>query len=67
MIDEKLKSLNIILPEPEKPAGRYIPVVVSDQTAYVSGQIPIEDGKIVYKGVVEAFNLPYQPIESMLK
>jgi len=52
MIDEKLKSLGIILPEPEKPAGRYIPVVVSDQTAYVSGQIPIEDGKVVYNGKV---------------
>ncbi len=52
MIDEKLKSLNIELPTPPKPAGAYIPVVISDQTAYVSGQIPIEDGKVTYKGKV---------------
>ena len=52
MIDEKLKSLNITLPIPPKPAGSYIPVVISDQTVYVSGQIPIEDGKVAYKGRV---------------
>jgi enamine deaminase RidA (YjgF/YER057c/UK114 family) len=52
MIDEKLKSLNIVLPQPPKPAGAYIPVVIADQTVYVSGQIPIEDGKVVYIGKV---------------
>jgi len=52
MIDEKIKSLNIELPTPPKPAGAYIPVVISDQTVYVSGQIPIEDGKVAYKGKV---------------
>ena len=52
MIDEKLKSLNINLPTPPKPAGSYIPVVISDHIAYVSGQIPIEDGKVSFKGKV---------------
>ena len=52
MIEEKLKSLNIVLPTPPKPAGAYIPVVISDQTVYVSGQIPIEGGKVAYKGKV---------------
>ncbi|HXV66221.1 MAG TPA: RidA family protein [Nitrosopumilaceae archaeon] len=52
MIDDKLKSLNITLPTPPKPAGAYIPVVISDQTVYVSGQIPLKDGKVVYKGKI---------------
>ena len=52
MIEEKLKSLNIILPSPPKPAGAYIPVVRSDRTVYVSGQIPIEAGKVAFKGKV---------------
>jgi enamine deaminase RidA (YjgF/YER057c/UK114 family) len=52
MIDEKLKALNIVLPNPPKPAGAYIPVIISDHTVYVSGQIPIEDGKVGYKGKV---------------
>ena len=52
MIEEKLKSLNITLPSPPKPAGAYIPVVKSEHTVYVSGQIPIEDGKVAFKGKV---------------
>jgi len=52
MIEEKLKSLNITLPNPPKPAGAYVPVVKSDHTVYVSGQIPIENGKVTFKGKV---------------
>ena len=52
MIEEKLKSLNIELPNPPKPAGAYIPVVKSENTVYVSGQIPIEEGTVAFKGKV---------------
>ena len=52
MIEEKLQSLGISLPTPPKPAGSYIPVVVSKSMAYVSGQIPIKDGKIAFTGKV---------------
>ena len=52
MIEEKLKSLNITLPSPPSPAGAYIPVVKSGNTVYVSGQIPIEEGKVAFKGKV---------------
>lgn len=52
MIDEKLESLGINLPTPPKPAGSYIPIVISKNIAYVSGQIPIQDGKVIHKGKV---------------
>ena len=52
MIEEKLKSANITLPIPPKSAGSYIPVTTSGNIVYVSGQIPIKDGKISYKGKV---------------
>jgi enamine deaminase RidA (YjgF/YER057c/UK114 family) len=52
VIDEKLKSLNIILPNAPKPAGSYIPVVISNNIAYVSGQIPVKEGKVVFSGKV---------------
>ncbi len=52
MIEEKLKSLGITLPVPPKPAGSYIPVVISGNLAFVSGQIPMQDGKVVYTGKV---------------
>ena len=52
MIDERLASLNITLPSPPKPAGSYVPVVIADKLAFVSGQLPIKDGKVVYAGKV---------------
>ena len=52
MIEEKLKQLNITLPTPPKPAGSYIPVVISNNLAFVSGQIPMQDGKVSYTGKV---------------
>ena len=52
MIEEKIKSLNISLPSPPKPAGSYIPVVISGNIAYVSGQIPIKDGKVAFTGKI---------------
>lgn len=52
MIEKRLESLNIKLPTPPKPAGSYIPVVISGKTAFVSGQIPVQDGNVMYKGKV---------------
>ncbi len=52
MIDEKLALLNIILPSPPKPAGSYVPVVITGKLAFVSGQIPIKDGKVAFLGKV---------------
>ena len=52
MIEDKLKSLGITLPTPPKPAGSYIPVVITNKMAFVSGQIPIQDGKVVFTGKV---------------
>jgi enamine deaminase RidA (YjgF/YER057c/UK114 family) len=52
VIEEKLKSLGITLPVPPKPAGSYIPVVISGNLAFVSGQIPIQDGKVAVTGKV---------------
>ncbi|KAG2480281.1 MAG: hypothetical protein NPMRth3_530001 [Nitrosopumilales archaeon] len=57
MIDEKLKSLGIELSAPPKPAGAYLPVVISNNLAYVSGQIPIKDGKVIHEGKVNDENL----------
>ena len=52
MIKEKLDTLGIKLPTPPKPAGSYIPVVRTGNLVFVSGQIPIKDGKILYSGKV---------------
>ena len=52
MIEEKLNSLNIVLPLPPKPAGSYIPVVKTGNLLFVSGQIPMKEGKVDFQGRV---------------
>ena len=52
MIEKRLKELGIIIPNAPKPAGSYIPVVLSGKLAFVSGQIPIKDGQVIYQGKV---------------
>lgn len=52
MIEDRLAQLNITLPTPPKPAGSYIPVVTSGNLAFVSGQIPMQDGKVLFSGKV---------------
>jgi enamine deaminase RidA (YjgF/YER057c/UK114 family) len=57
-IEERISSLGINIPsDPPQPAGAYIPIVKSGNIAYVSGQIPIKDGKVVFTGKVTDDNL----------
>ncbi len=57
MIEQKLNSLGVKLSEVQSSAvGSFIPVVITGNLAFVSGQIPIEQGsnpiQIKYKGKV---------------
>ncbi|MDH5568190.1 MAG: RidA family protein [Nitrosopumilus sp.] len=57
MIEEKLKLLEIKLPNPPTPAGSYVPVIRTGNLLFISGQIPMEDGKVIYTGKVSDDNL----------
>ena len=52
MIENKLKRLGIDIPIPPSPAGSYIPVITTGNLAFVSGQIPMKEGKVVFEGKV---------------
>ena len=52
MIEDKLRELSIELPTPPSPAGSYIPVVTTGNLAFVSGQIPMKEDKVVFEGKV---------------
>ena len=52
MIEDRLRELSIELPTPPSPAGSYIPVVTTGNLAFVSGQIPMREGKVVFEGKV---------------
>ena len=51
-IEENLKKYNILIPIPVKPVANYSPYVISKNLIFISGQIPIVDGKVIYKGKV---------------
>tara|TARA_Y100000590_G_C15062273_1_gene766791 strand:- start:42 stop:500 length:459 start_codon:yes stop_codon:yes gene_type:complete len=52
MIEDKLIELGIEIPTPPSPAGSYIPVVITGNLAFVSGQIPMKEGKVMFEGKV---------------
>ena len=51
-INAKLKELGITLPEVSLPAANYVPCMISGNTLFVSGQLPMKDGKPQFVGKV---------------
>jgi enamine deaminase RidA (YjgF/YER057c/UK114 family) len=50
MVEDLLAELGIRLPPAAAPVASYVPVRVSGEHAFVAGQIPIEDGKVLSSG-----------------
>jgi enamine deaminase RidA (YjgF/YER057c/UK114 family) len=48
--EENLKTLGIDLPEPPSPIGAYLPTVRSANLLFVSGVLPMVDGRLLFKG-----------------
>ena len=57
MIEDKLQELGITLPDAPVPAGNYIPGVKTGSLLFISGQIPLQDGKVAFTGKVSDENL----------
>ena len=51
-IEDKLKELDIELPEVATPLGSYRPYVLSGNYIYVSGQLPLKGGELLFTGIV---------------
>lgn len=52
-IEQRLKEMGIVLPEPPKPAAAYIPAKrFCGNLLYISGQDCRKDGKLIYEGKV---------------
>lgn len=52
MIEERIKELGFELPEAAKPSFIYVPVVVHNGVAYISGQLPKVNGEVKVIGKV---------------
>ncbi len=51
-IDARLKELGIELPDAAAPLANYVPFVVAANLVFVSGQVPLEGGKVAVTGKV---------------
>ena len=49
-IEGRLQELGIVLPQAAAPAANYVPYVISGNLLYLSGQLPMENGKIGVTG-----------------
>jgi len=49
-IDKRLAELGITLPVAAKPVANYVPWVRTGNLVFISGQGPVEDGKVLYPG-----------------
>lgn len=49
-IEGRLKELGIVLPQAAAPAANYVPYVISGNLLYLSGQLPMENGKLGVTG-----------------
>jgi enamine deaminase RidA (YjgF/YER057c/UK114 family) len=55
--EQRLEELGISLPQPVQPVAMYVPAVRSGDMVYVSGQVPMVDGKPAYLGRLGADGL----------
>ena len=51
-IDKRLAELGITLPEAAKPVANYVPWVRTGNLVFISGQGPLEGGKVQYPGAL---------------
>ena len=51
-IKNKLKELNISLPDPKDPVGAYVATKIVGNLLFISGQISIDENKNLIKGTV---------------
>jgi enamine deaminase RidA (YjgF/YER057c/UK114 family) len=48
--EDKLKMLGIVLPEAPQPLGSYVPVMRSGNLVFLSGILPLVEGKLLRRG-----------------
>jgi len=49
-IEARLKALDLALPEAKAAIGSYVPFLHLDRLLFISGQLPMRDGKLAFAG-----------------
>src|SRR5512143_2225297 len=53
-IEARLKALDLALPEAKPALGSYVPFLHLDRLLFISGQLPMKDGKVAFAGKLGA-------------
>jgi len=51
-VEDRLKSLGLVLPEVTTPLAAYIPAKKTGQVIFTAGQLPILNGELICKGLL---------------
>ena len=52
LFEENIKNLGLNIPELPKALANYVPYKIVGKTMYISGQAPVRNGELIYKGKV---------------
>ena len=52
VFEENIKNLGLNIPDLPKALANYVPYKVIGKTIYISGQAPVQNGELIYKGKV---------------
>ena len=53
-VEGRLKELGLMLPAAPAPVGAYVPYVLAQGLLFISGQLPLREGKLTHRGKVGA-------------
>ena len=53
IFEKNIKDLDLHIPDMAMPIANYVPYKIFDKILYVSGQAPIKEGSLIYKGITE--------------
>ena len=65
-IEKRLKEMGLSIPEAPAPVAAYVPGVRADDYIYTSGQIPLVNGEVKYKGKA-GLDLPLEKAQEAAK
>ncbi len=51
-IEQKVQNMGLNLPDAPDPVGNYKAILTSENVAYISGQLPLLNGELQYKGKI---------------
>ena len=52
IFEKNIKDLDLNIPDMAIPLANYVPYKIFDKILYISGQAPIKEGSMIYKGKV---------------